>query len=666
MGKKAGHVLQRSSIAAAGLMSMALIAGSAWGQPANGPPSGSQWSEQLRLIENELHQSQWQAARHRAQLLSEDLVEHSGGSQADKRAYADEFGSMMSGPDPLPETVVLGRAAALQAIAEAVTERRDEARWHWYLAQNLLGNFLGDGGGINLASYRKSAAFLQRHYLIDGRRQYSGMPDVADPEQPGGSYGPTFREPVRTRFVYPYLPRDLRSRDRFSHVVFVQITVDATGKIVQPVVVDGGFYPGLIYRAFDALREWRYRPATLDGKPIPFRFVAPVAFTNDRAILPLAEWTAPALSLGIVSTGYALDQVAALSADLQSGALYVADADNGRVLRVDPRRGTNVFAGTTTSGFNGDEVDAVQAQLDRPSAVSYDPRTGELFVADTGNYRIRSISPKDSRLRTVAGSGIHGISRRSMPYDAHTPEAIAIGHFSGDGGPAVAAELNMPAGVCADPIGILFISDSGNHRIRAVNRGTSPVIVMGVEIEPGQIQTIAGTGTAGFAGDGGKATLAQLAFPTKLKIDAAGNLLILDTFNQRIRRIDRQSGIIRTIAQGALTGITSESAAITWSMSLIGFGISANQDIIYADRFDHTVHRLARGGDDSVLYRALPGEGDFRDVEVGARGEIFLAEKRRIDVLHLEDAGVLTYLDGGTKPLPKRASANASSEKAAE
>src|SRR5262249_48316825 len=151
-----------------------------------------------------------------------------------------------------------------------------------------------------------------------------------------------------------------------------------------------------------------------------------------------------------------------------------------------------------------------------PTAISFDQRTQELFIADTRNYRIRSVSTKDFTVKTVAGIGT-STPVREIPYDSHTPGALAAGKFKSDGGPATEAELNLPSGVCADPVGILFIADSGNHRIRAVNRGTSPVILMGVDIDPGEIQTIAGTGALGFSGDGGKATLAELAFPTELK-----------------------------------------------------------------------------------------------------------------------------------------------------
>jgi hypothetical protein len=644
--KREAHMTRLISTVAMLIAGMSIMGGFARAETQAESRTVRQWNEELRHIEEQLQQSQWESARHLAQMLLEDLVERSGGTLGDKRDHADELGGAMAGPVPLTEAVVLGRTAAFRAIAEAALERRDEARWHWYLAQNLL----GDVRSVELERYKVPAKVLQRHYLIDGRGQYSGMPDILDPVRPDKTRAGDLREPVRTHVVYPYLPRDLRGRDRFSHVVFVNITVDVTGQIVHPVVVDGGFYPGLTSRAFDALREWRYRPAALNDMPVPFRFVVPVAFADDRAVLPLAEWGTPAPSLGIVPTGHTLNRVAGLSADLQSGTVYVVDSADSRILRITSREGSSSFAGIGTPGFNGNDVAALEAQLDHPSAVSYDPRTSELFVADTRNYRIRSISPKGFRLRTVAGIGLLGVAAQNIPFDMDTPEAVAIGHYSGDGRLAAEAELNLPMGVCADPVGILFIADSGNHRIRAVNRGTSPVILMGIEIEPGHIQTIAGTGVAGFSGDGGKAAQAQFAFPTKLKIDASGNLLVVDSFNQRVRRIDRQSGIIRTIVKGGLADVGGEQNATSWSASLAGFAILPNQDIVYADRSTRTIHRLTRAGDDTVIFTAAAREGAFTDVEVGAQGEVYIAENQRIGVLHLEGTSSLIYLAGAKSP----------------
>jgi sugar lactone lactonase YvrE len=128
---------------------------------------------------------------------------------------------------------------------------------------------------------------------------------------------------------------------------------------------------------------------------------------------------------------------------------------------------------------------------------------GNLFIADTENHRIRKVTP-DGTITTVVGNGELG--------------------FSGDGGPANSARIHFPTGVLVDGAGNLFISDAGNNRIRKVSA-------------TGVISTIAGTGTAGFGGDFGPATSAQLHRPTDVALDRAGNLFIADSSNNRIRKV---------------------------------------------------------------------------------------------------------------------------------
>jgi len=226
-----------------------------------------------------------------------------------------------------------------------------------------------------------------------------------------------------------------------------------------------------------------------------------------------------------------------------------------------------------------------------------------------------------------------------IPRDPKAPGAFAAGHFSGDGGPAVEAELNLPSGVWADPVGMLFIADSANHRVRVVNRGTSPVFLMGAEIGPGEIATIAGTGKLGFSGDGGKAQNAELAFPTEIKTDLSGNLFIVDMLNQRIRKVDRQSGIISTVARGYLTDIQPDQAALNWSISITGVSITKQQELLYSDRVDQSIHLVSRDGTNRVIYKALPLESRFSDLEATIDGRVYVADPRRIGVLRLPGTG---------------------------
>jgi sugar lactone lactonase YvrE len=213
----------------------------------------------------------------------------------------------------------------------------------------------------------------------------------------------------------------------------------------------------------------------------------------------------------------------------RSGNLFIVDTDNHRVRKVEAETGViTTVVGTGVQGFGGDGGPATSAQLAFPTGLAMDAR-GDLFIADLFNYRVRKIAAGTGLITTVAGSG---------------PPAPAPGGFAGDGSPATGARLNLPRGVALDASGNLFIADSGNARVRKVAAGT------------GIITTVAGTGTAGFAGDGGPATSAQLGGflgvdgPGGVGVDASGDLFIADSFNNRIRKVSAGTGIITTVAGG--------------------------------------------------------------------------------------------------------------------
>ncbi|HTI33388.1 MAG TPA: NHL repeat-containing protein, partial [Miltoncostaea sp.] len=186
-----------------------------------------------------------------------------------------------------------------------------------------------------------------------------------------------------------------------------------------------------------------------------------------------------------------------------AGNVYIADELNHRVRRIDGNGVITTFAGTGVAGSTGDGGPAAAAQLDRPIDVRVDG-LGNVFVADIGASRVRRISP-DGTITTVAGTGVPG--------------------FSGDGGPAGAAQINAPIEVVPDAFGNVYISDSANHRVRRVNGA-------------GVISTIVGTGTAGFAGDGGPASEARINTPAGVVLNLAGDLFLADRGNNRIRTVD--------------------------------------------------------------------------------------------------------------------------------
>ena len=186
-----------------------------------------------------------------------------------------------------------------------------------------------------------------------------------------------------------------------------------------------------------------------------------------------------------------------------SGDLYIADSGNERIRRVDRSGTISTVAGSGQTGFGGDGGPALAASFDGPRAVAFDP-AGNLYVADDNNDRVRRIDPAGI-ITTVAGSATEG--------------------FAGDGGPAVAAQLNHPRGVAVDGRGTLFIADSMNHRVRMVDPS-------------GVIGTVAGCGRQGYSGDGGAATVARLFEPRGVAVDTANRVFVADTYNDRIRKVD--------------------------------------------------------------------------------------------------------------------------------
>ena len=220
---------------------------------------------------------------------------------------------------------------------------------------------------------------------------------------------------------------------------------------------------------------------------------------------------------GVISTfagtgvaGFSGDGGAASSAQLNGptgvvvdalGNLFIAERYNHVIRKVNPSGIISTFAGTGTSGFNGDGGAATNAQLFNPSGLAFD-LLGNLYIADI-SCRIRKVNTAGI-ISTFAGTGIQG--------------------YSGDGGAATSAQLGSSCGVAVDASGNVYIAENGNQLIRKVNTA-------------GIISTFAGTGTCNFSGDWGPAISAQLCNPTGIAIDTSGNVYIADNNNQRVREI---------------------------------------------------------------------------------------------------------------------------------
>lgn len=297
------------------------------------------------------------------------------------------------------------------------------------------------------------------------------------------------------------------------------------------------------------------------------------------------------------------------------GNVYIADQGNHRVRRIDQDGIITTVAGTGTAGYSGDGGAALSAQINRPSGIAVD-ELGNVYFSDQLNQRVRRIDA-DGNINTVAGTGtagaagdggpsleaqfnfpwglfLHGTDLyiadrsndriRKLDLDAGILSTVAgngLMGAQGDGGPATAARLNRPIAVCVDAQNIMYIADENNERIRRVDLNT------------GIITTSAGTGTAGFQGDGGQATAARLNKPSGVAVDLAGNLYIGDRFNQRIRRVGT-NGVISTIAGTGSIGFLGDggpatSARLNYPRELFSDG---SGNIYFADTDNNRIRKI--------------------------------------------------------------------------
>ncbi len=243
------------------------------------------------------------------------------------------------------------------------------------------------------------------------------------------------------------------------------------------------------------------------------------------------------------------------------GNIYIADAAGNRVLEVvSGGTGTIVIAGTGTAGSLGDNGSAFTSQLNQPSGVALDT-AGNIYIADTGNNRVRKIAAATGIITAFAGNGAPG--------------------FSGDNSQAIFAQLNQPVGVVVDSAGNVYVADTGNNRIRKV----APT---------GVITTVAGNGTQSTSpGDGGPATNAAIASPHGVAVDSLGNLYVTD-FNARVRKV-ATNGIITTIAGNGTAGYSGDNGpALNAQLSQPwGITVDGNGGVYVSDIGELAVRGLA-------------------------------------------------------------------------
>lgn len=374
-------------------------------------------------------------------------------------------------------------------------------------------------------------------------------------------------------------------------------------------------------------------PDTIDeiGGPLPSgqkRIVATGAVGNATRTIQL-HVTPGTISTyaGTGTAGYTGDGGAATAARVRNpegmgvasnGNLYISDVGNNVIRKVDFITGViTTVVGTGTAGNAGDGGPATLAQLDGPQDVFVAPN-GDLYIADTGSHKVRKVTAATGVITTVIGDGTSGNtgdggtataarlnSPRSVvvaasgdvfvsdrPNDRVRKVTAATGiitayagsgtaGYTGDGGAAGVARLRTPEGMTLASNGDLYIADAGNDVIRKVAGAT------------GVISTFAGT-TNGFAGDGGPATAARLDTPEAVDIGPLGDLFIVDTGNRRVRRVEAGTGTITTVAGTGTSGFSGDGGPATAARFTTIGGITVSSTGVYyvADRGNDRIRKI--------------------------------------------------------------------------
>jgi hypothetical protein len=243
-----------------------------------------------------------------------------------------------------------------------------------------------------------------------------------------------------------------------------------------------------------------------------------------------------------------------------SGNLYIADTNNNRIRYVSASTGViSTIAGTGTGGYTSDNVAATTSRLYIPTDVAVLPG-GHFYIADLYNNRVRRVDGVTGIITTVAGTG-------------------AVG-YNGDNIAATTAKLNSPYGIAFDASGNLYIGDQGNSRVRRV------------AASGGLIDTVAGTGTGGYSGDGGSATAAQIYFPHGVCVDSAGTIYITDYMNNRIRQVT--NGVISTVAGTGINGYNGDGfpARVAQLNGPMGVTTDTSGRVYVAEYWSSRVRRL--------------------------------------------------------------------------
>ena len=340
--------------------------------------------------------------------------------------------------------------------------------------------------------------------------------------------------PIRAPLIAPSLLRMYGLRSAFVFVLMI-VTLGASTFMLREAVT-GPVIGAKGQRGFagdygPAMEAWLDAPGGLAVSPNGDLYIADSNNDVIRRVNARNTIIEPIAGSHDLGTGFSGDNGPAIVAQLDTpdgvaiapdGDLIVADSHNDRIRRVDrPTRIITTIAGSGENGYDGDEKPATDAALNTPSAVAAAPN-GDIYIADTLNYRVRMVDAKTGLIHTVAGDGTPG-----------DPQNV------GDGGPATSAHLNMPSDIALDQrTGDLYIADMHHNRVRKVDARTHV------------ITTVAGNGTWGHSGDDGPATAAQFAGPAGVAVvnepDGRVTVFIADFYNSSVRAVG-PDGIIRDL-----------------------------------------------------------------------------------------------------------------------
>lgn len=378
-------------------------------------------------------------------------------------------------------------------------------------------------------------------------------------------------------------------------------------RLVLPVDLAATFDGSLVF-AEQGTRRVRVLVAGLDARPaVTAATRAPVAYVTPGPAVPLGAAVVdnPVADrfAGVGEPGFAGDGGRRADAQFAApqgiavdaiGRVFVADTGNHRVRRIELDGTVHTVAGTGIPGMAGDGGPAIEAQLSRPAAVALDA-SGALFIADSGNFRVRRVSV-DGVISTLTGGARPGTS--------------------GDGGPARDALLTEPTGLALDDRGRLYIADPPAHRVRMIESN-------------GVIQSVAGTGAEGRHGDGDPATAASVGFPQRVAVDPAGRLLITQLHDGVVRSVS-PDGTIGTLAGVPESGVLDTRPGAQARIDApIGVAADREGHIYVVESGAGTIIRIGPDGVVTVIAGNPTGQGRTgdaaRDVPLFTAVDIALA-----------------------------------------